>query len=213
MVFLNNRWQVLGHKCNSPLICRHSQSAHQKLYLGPFLNTQLAEITGIDPQYMLGAKSTRFSSIACRMSWASQRTTSRTEDTAYCPLGLLGVSMPLLYGEGERTFFRLQEEVIKRSNDQSIFAWSLNGEALNDPFDKIKKRAHPLEEPKLSGLFARSPKDFASSSTIKHISTETWPYTITNTGLELRTMVRHGLWRPQVVLHATAYPHCQPQLL
>jgi hypothetical protein len=29
----------------------------------------------------------------------------------------------MLYGEGENAFRRLQEEIIKFSNDQSILAW------------------------------------------------------------------------------------------
>ena len=32
--------------------------------------------------------------------------------------------MPLLYGEGQMAFIRLQEEILRTSNDQSIFAWS-----------------------------------------------------------------------------------------
>ena len=32
--------------------------------------------------------------------------------------------MPLLYGEGSRAFLRLQEELISRFNDQTIFAWN-----------------------------------------------------------------------------------------
>ena len=35
--------------------------------------------------------------------------------------------MPMLYGEGKKAFHRLQLEVIRTSNDQSIFAWSCNG--------------------------------------------------------------------------------------
>lgn len=31
--------------------------------------------------------------------------------------------MPMLYGEGDTAFIRLQEEIIKVSNDQSILAW------------------------------------------------------------------------------------------
>ncbi|KAL6415882.1 hypothetical protein AUP68_00088 [Ilyonectria robusta] len=62
-------------------------------------------------------------SIATRMSWASQRATTRTEDTAYCLLGIFNVNMPLLYGEGDGAFRRLQEEIIKYSNDQSILTW------------------------------------------------------------------------------------------
>jgi hypothetical protein len=31
--------------------------------------------------------------------------------------------MPMLYGEGERAFIRLQEEIMKVSDDHSLFAW------------------------------------------------------------------------------------------
>jgi hypothetical protein len=57
------------------------------------------------------------------MSWAANRKTSRIEDQAYSLLGIFGVNMPLLYGEGEMAFIRLQEEIIKTSYDQTIFAW------------------------------------------------------------------------------------------
>ena len=56
------------------------------------------------------------------MSSVSQRKISRIEDVAYCLLGIFGVSMPLLYGEGKRAFRRLQEEIIKHSADESSFA-------------------------------------------------------------------------------------------
>lgn len=49
------------------------------------------------------------SSIASRKS---QRETSQREDLAYCVLGIFGVNMQLLYGEGERAFIRLQEEIL-----------------------------------------------------------------------------------------------------
>jgi len=40
------------------------------------------------------------------------------EDQAYCLLGVFGLHMPLLYGEAENAFRRLQEEIIKVSYDQ-----------------------------------------------------------------------------------------------
>ena len=58
------------------------------------------------------------------MSWAKGRETTRIEDRAYSLLGLFNVYMPMLYGEGERAFTRLQQEIIKQSGDQSLFAWS-----------------------------------------------------------------------------------------
>ncbi|KAK4210894.1 beta transducin [Rhypophila decipiens] len=66
-------------------------------------------------------------SVAQKLSWASRRETTRIEDTAYCLLGLFGVNMPLLYGEGLRAFVRLQEEIIKISDDQSILAFERTG--------------------------------------------------------------------------------------
>lgn len=63
-------------------------------------------------------------SVAERMSWAAGRSTLREEDRAYCLLGLFGVNMPLLYGEGPKAFMRLQLELLKRSDDESIFAWN-----------------------------------------------------------------------------------------
>ncbi|KAK3296447.1 heterokaryon incompatibility protein-domain-containing protein [Chaetomium fimeti] len=62
-------------------------------------------------------------SVAKRMYWASSRETTRREDEAYCMMGLFRVNMPLLYGEGSKAFFRLQQEIAKDTHDQSILAW------------------------------------------------------------------------------------------
>ena len=61
--------------------------------------------------------------VAQIISWAARRTTTRVEDKAYSLMGLLDVNMPMLYGEGKKAFHRLQLEIIRTSNDQSIFAW------------------------------------------------------------------------------------------
>lgn len=65
-------------------------------------------------------------SIYQRMRWASQRTTTRPEDMAYCLLGIFDVNIPLLYGEGKKKAFqRLQEEILKKSTDLSLFLWTI----------------------------------------------------------------------------------------
>ena len=79
----------------------------------------LSRITGIHPEHLWYAQK---ASIAQKMSWAAGRQTTRIKDTAYCLLGLFGVNMPLLYGEGDKAFTRLQHEILKSSHDESIFA-------------------------------------------------------------------------------------------
>jgi hypothetical protein len=111
VIFFNKSWEIVG--------------------LARDIASDISKITGIDHGTLLGASVKRIS-IARRMSWASRRITSRPEDLAYCLLGIFGINMPMLYGEGERAFIRLQQEIIRISNDQSIFAWSAD-ETLGPP--------------------------------------------------------------------------------
>jgi hypothetical protein len=82
----------------------------------------LSSITGIARPYLQNADMSAIS-VATKMSWAARRETKRVEDMAYSMLGIFDVNMPLIYGEGTKAFRRLQEEIIKRSNDLTIFAW------------------------------------------------------------------------------------------
>ncbi|KAK5654059.1 hypothetical protein OQA88_7737 [Cercophora sp. LCS_1] len=102
LIFFNSQWISIGTKAE--------------------LRGIISNITGISGTYLVrGRLSTAH--ISTRMSWASNRITTRLEDIAYCLLGIFGVNMPLLYGEGHRAFQRLQEELIKTSDDQTVFAW------------------------------------------------------------------------------------------
>ncbi|KAI5994811.1 heterokaryon incompatibility protein-domain-containing protein, partial [Pisolithus albus] len=85
--------------------------------------TTLERITGIPCGVLRGGLAGKHLSVAQIMSWAARRKTTRVEDRAYSLMGLLGVNMPMLYGEGKKAFQRLQLEIIRVSSDQSIFAW------------------------------------------------------------------------------------------
>ena len=85
---------------------------------------------------------------ATRMSWAASRETTRPEDIAYSLLGIFGVNMPMLYGEGERAFLRLQQAILQTSTDQSILAF--NTFPLGNEYDAAS--AH--------GILAKHPKQF-----------------------------------------------------
>jgi ankyrin repeat protein len=49
-----------------------------------------------------------------KIRWSKLRTTKETEDGAYCLLGIFGVFMPLIYGEGENAFQRLHDEINRK---------------------------------------------------------------------------------------------------
>ncbi|KAI1862489.1 hypothetical protein JX265_009203 [Neoarthrinium moseri] len=83
----------------------------------------LSEATGVNEGILTGTQNLADVPVGRRMSWASTRRTTRVEDMAYSLLGIFGVNMALIYGERERSFVRLQEEIIKITNDLSIFAW------------------------------------------------------------------------------------------
>ena len=88
------------------------------------LCAQISDASSISLEVLEGKCKIEDRSIAERMSWASKRDTTRVEDKAYCLLGIFKINMPLIYGEREKAFIRLQEEILKHCFDQSIFAWS-----------------------------------------------------------------------------------------
>lgn len=101
-----------------------------------FIGTQddwsedIEQATGIKEEYLRDYKQC---CVATKFSWASGRQTERIEDRSYSLLGLLGINMPLIYGEGMKAFERLQREVIRYSDDESIFAWEYNAVAAFGP--------------------------------------------------------------------------------
>ena len=59
-----------------------------------------------------------------KMMWASNRTTTRVEDMAYCLIGIFDVSLTIAYGEGQRAFYRLMETLVNRCEEWEIMAWA-----------------------------------------------------------------------------------------
>ena len=99
--------------------------------------------------------------------------TTRTEDMAYCLMGLFNINMPLLYGEGNRAFLRLQEEIIKGNDDMSIFAWTTPTKSFIT----------------LSGLLAPSPSVFSTCESTLWAANDSLPHEITNKGIKLTLKV------------------------
>ncbi|KAH8177041.1 heterokaryon incompatibility protein (HET) domain-containing protein [Sarocladium implicatum] len=98
----------------------------------------LSVITGIDEDILVGDAALGDTPVFTRMSWAAKRQTTRVEDLAYCLLGIFDTNFSLIYGEGPKAFRRLQEEIIRKTDDPSILAWS----GRNPPEPKYRPRAH-----------------------------------------------------------------------
>ncbi|PVH74193.1 hypothetical protein DL98DRAFT_519426 [Cadophora sp. DSE1049] len=127
----------------------------------------ISSCTGIQTHVLRGILPPKNCSIARRMSWAASRITTRVEDMAYCLLGIFDVNMPLLYGEGLKAFRRLQEEIVKRNNDLTIFAW---------------ETPQRYQEAVL-GLFAPSPESFVNSNKTDPFVDDFINFSVTNKGL------------------------------
>lgn len=164
VTFFDRKWQAIGTKDD--------------------LEHEISSVTGIPIDILLG-DGIDTASTAQIMSWASKRATTRIEDVAYCLMGLFDVNMPLLYGEGERAFTRLQEEIMKQSDDYSLFAWR----SSSGP-DQLGEHA--------AGLLASSPAAFANSGNVVRLSQFSYlhtlytPLTISNKGIHLTLPVVEG---------------------
>ena len=130
----------------------------------------LQEITNIPADVLRMEREVTDVGIAARMSWASRRKTTRPEDEAYCLMGIFGVYMSTLYGEGRNAFRRLQEEIMKHTVDTSIFAWGgYSDERGEDGYFATRRRhidtsrcgCYALDD---ASLFAVSPIDFQRCS-------------------------------------------------
>lgn len=111
--FYNQNWQFLGSK---------ERLAHQ-----------VATRTNIAVRYLRDRNLIHSACLATKFHWASRRQTSRKEDKAYCLLGLVQVNMPMLYGEGSKAFYRLQLELLRKTNDHTMFMWQFHGGGLLAP--------------------------------------------------------------------------------
>ena len=125
--FFNKDWQLIGDKKS--------------------LARALERITGVPERILEDGLEGNRPCVAQIISWAANRTTTRVEDRAYSLMGLLDVNMPMLYGEGKKAFHRLQLEVIRSSNDQSIFAWG-----------------HDMKKVRIGSILADDPSDFEDCS-------------------------------------------------
>ncbi|KAM0806732.1 putative Heterokaryon incompatibility domain-containing protein [Seiridium cardinale] len=112
--FADSRWFTRGwtlQELIAPSEVRFYDRNWKYAGLRGIMATYLAKVTSIDP------------ASARRCLGPQKGRLAREEDMAYCLMGLFDINMPLLYGEGRKAFRRLQEEILRKTNDQSILVF------------------------------------------------------------------------------------------
>ncbi|KAF2636549.1 HET-domain-containing protein, partial [Massarina eburnea CBS 473.64] len=174
MEFYNAEWKYLGTKSS--------------------LIDDIERATNIRKTFLRDREKIKYAPIATKFSWASMRNTTRPEDIAYCLLGLVDVNMPMLYGEGKKAFYRLQIELLKKTNEHTIFAWGLRDWAVDN-----------------KGILSNSPRVFHGHDCLQ--TTEgSGTHEVTNGGLRIRLkcVKREGLYI--ATLHCLKYDYKRRRL-
>jgi hypothetical protein len=111
--FSQSRWFTRGwtlQELIAPRVVEFYTSDGEKLGDKLSLEGLICEVTGIAKEALRGRCLDEFR-VEERMSWAANRKTKREEDGIYSLLGMFGVSMPLVYGEGrDKALRRLRKE-------------------------------------------------------------------------------------------------------
>ncbi|KAK4223149.1 heterokaryon incompatibility protein-domain-containing protein [Podospora fimiseda] len=170
--FENSRWFTRGwtlQELIAPPLVEFYSHDWQEIGTKYSLRHVISKVTGIDLRVLEGADPSTCH-VAERMSWAANRQTTRVEDAAYCLLGIFKVHMPLIYGEGQRAFYRLQKEIMKTTEDYTMLAWGLSKFLSNKHHWKgLANSIH--DEPRRP--LADSPNDFEEHN---RSSTSGWKY-------------------------------------
>jgi hypothetical protein len=117
--FRNSRWFTRGwtlQELLAPEFVDFFSTEGKRLGSKTSLLKEIHAVTGLPRQVLQGSALHRFS-IEERLSWIRGRKTKRGEDMAYSLLGIFGVFIPLLYGEGEdNAMYRLEEAIDEAEN-------------------------------------------------------------------------------------------------
>ncbi|KAH6704484.1 HET domain-containing protein [Verticillium dahliae] len=203
LVFYDQKWKPMGTRLE--------------------LAALVKDITAV-PAHMLSADASNpWPNTAIRMSWAANRATSRAEDIAYCLLGIFDIQMPLLYGEGNAAFQRLQLELLKQSEEESLLAWGLDSSVqliIKPPnWRGLVSVANNSRPSRGRGVLAHHPGAFRSWQGLEASEEDTskWPprskMQATKSGLEITVPLIKLRGRCYAVLNCSRSAHLADLLL
>ena len=131
---------------------------------------QIQRITGI-PTTALRGKPLKQFSIDERFLWAAGRDTTKAEDKTYCLLGIFGVHLSLIYGEGSTNAFLRLQRAIGQYSEQNQFR-------MRQKNSSVGLTWYSESEPSIWSSYSEN-----TSARTSIISTDTTPASTTETPL------------------------------
>jgi hypothetical protein len=139
LYFYDTQWNLVGRKSE--------------------LVPQLSQLTSIDEAVLNDSEDMKRVSSCTKMAWAAGLVADRVEDAAYSLLGIFGVNIPIKYGDGVRSFLRLQQEILKNTRSHSsLLAWQprtsqpFRGLLAHSPLEFSHFRNRAADGPHLKGV-------------------------------------------------------------
>ena len=96
----------------------------------PEIISEMEEATGVSARALVALRP-GLNDIREKLCLASQRETTLAEDSAYSLLGIFNLSLPVVYGEGDKALGRLLTQLLTSSGDTSILAWTGKSGSFN----------------------------------------------------------------------------------
>ena len=159
-VFWGAKWFTRGwtlQELLAPLSVEFFSADYKRLGDKHSLESLIHERTKIPIEALRKYEPTQFS-VDERMTWVAGRETKHEEDMAYSLLGIFGVFLPLIYGEGENNAFRrLREEISKVFGDDG---------SVEVPKSSIE------HQPKFTVSFSRDPEFIGRENTMREITSQ-----------------------------------------
>ena len=139
----------------------------------PEIISEMEEATGVSARALMALRP-GLNDIREKLRLASTRQTTRVEDSAYSLLGIFSMSIPVVYGEGDKALGRFLAQLLTSSGDTSILAWTGQSGRFNSclpaniaVFNRLPTSHIPLalERAEMDGIITRlqgSPLEFTS---------------------------------------------------
>jgi hypothetical protein len=143
----------------------------------PEIIAEMEEATRVSAQALMALRP-GLDDIREKLRLASTRQTTRVEDAAYSLLGIFSMSIPVVYGEGDKALGRFLAQLLTSSGDPTILAWTGQSGSFNSclpasiaVFNELPTTYIPpaLEGAETDGTIARLRSSSLSSASIMRL--------------------------------------------